>query len=342
MKSNISFSHLSDSALAAELLRVVASERQITARFVALLAELDRRKLHLALGYSSLFDYCLKALKLTEHETCNRIEAARAIRSHPLLLDRLADGQLSLTAIRLLRPHLTNDNAVRIISEARGRNVEGIKLLIARLKPQPAVPSVVRKLPEPKPVLPQPPTRSEQHEEAVSLSTVVAQPPPPSRRPVVAPLSESCYKLQVTISAPARERLRQIQDLMRHRVPTGDPAVIVEKALELLHAQLLKEKAAEVARPRRVKPDCDPAGRHIPAAVKREVWRRDEGRCAFIGTDGRKCGSTAAIEFHHLQPFAVGGASTPANLALRCRAHNGFDWEQHLDTESAALAAGLN
>ena len=47
-----------------------------------------------------------------------------------------------------------------------------------------------------------------------------------SPKPVVAPLSESHYKLQVTISASVRQRLQQIQDLMRHRLPSGDPAAI--------------------------------------------------------------------------------------------------------------------
>lgn len=55
-------------------------------------------------------------------------------------------------------------------------------------------------------------------------------------------------ELQVTISSAGRERLRAIQDLMRHRLPSGDPAAIIERALEVLHAELLKKKAAEVAR----------------------------------------------------------------------------------------------
>ena len=187
--------HLSDSALVSELLRIVASERQITARFVALLAELDRRRLHLGLGYSSLFDYCLKALKLTEHETCNRIEAARAIRRYPDLLEKLADGQLSLTAIRLLRPHLTDQNAKAVIDHACGRNVEGIKLRIAKLKPQPVVPSVVRKLPDAKPSMPAA-VAAEPMEEPLSLSALVSsESTQPIRRPVVAPLSETHYKL---------------------------------------------------------------------------------------------------------------------------------------------------
>jgi 5-methylcytosine-specific restriction endonuclease McrA len=64
--------------------------------------------------------------------------------------------------------------------------------------------------------------------------------------------------------------------------------------------------------------------RHIPAAVKREVWRRDQGRCAFIsGT--RRCTETAFLEFHHVVPYADGGAATVRNIELRCRAHNQYE-----------------
>ncbi|HEX6324385.1 MAG TPA: HNH endonuclease signature motif containing protein [Vicinamibacterales bacterium] len=168
---------------------------------------------------------------------------------------------------------------------------------------------------------------------------VLSAPPIPSRRPIVAPLSESHYKLQVTITAAARERLGQIQDLMRHRLPNGDPAAIVEHALEVLHAELLKQKAAEVAKPRTGRAAADAKGRHIPASVRRAAWRRDEGRCAFVSGDGRRCGSTSGVEFHHVQPFAVGGAATVDNIQMRCRAHNGFEWARHVDAETDALIA---
>ena len=66
------------------------------------------------------------------------------------------------------------------------------------------------------------------------------------------------------------------------------------------------------------------SGRHIPAAVKREVWQRDQGRCAFVGTRGR-CRETGFLEFHHVQPYAEGGPANVENIQLRCRAHNLYE-----------------
>lgn len=316
------FKTFSDTRLIDEIPRLVASESVATAVVVAGLAEFDARRLWLPLGYSSLFTYCVQHLKLTEDAACSRIDAARASRKFPGLLDGLLKGELSLTGVRMLAPHLTAGNHARLLEQARHKTKREIELLIAKANPQPPVPSVIRKLPEPKPA---------------EVPKVVCARVTPSPRPVVAPLSESHYKLQVTISAAARDRLQQIQDLMRHRIPNGDPAAIVEHALEVLHADLLKQKAAQVAKPRTGRQATEAKGRYIPASVKREVWRRDQGSCAFIGQDGRRCGSTDGVEFHHLQPYAVSGDATVENLEMRCRAHNGFEWQRHLDEETAAL-----
>ena len=142
----------------------------------------------------------------------------------------------------------------------------------------------------------------------------------------------------MTIGAAARERLAQIQSLMRHRLPSGDPAAIVEYALEVLHADLLKQRAAQVAKPRAGRGAREAKGRYIPASVKRDVWRRDTGRCAFVAPDGTRCGSEQGVEFHHIQPYAVGGDETIDNIQLRCRAHNGFEWQLHLEGETLSLA----
>lgn len=62
--------------------------------------------------------------------------------------------------------------------------------------------------------------------------------------------------------------------------------------------------------------------RHVPAAVAREVYVRDQGRCSFVSDDGRCCGSQDFLELDHIVPWAKGGESTAANLRLLCRTHN--------------------
>ena len=68
-----------------------------------------------------------------------------------------------------------------------------------------------------------------------------------------------------------------------------------------------------------------PSGRSIPAAVKREVWRRDLGCCTYVDRHtGRRCGSRFFLELDHIVPVALGGAAEPGNLVLRCAAHHRY------------------
>jgi 5-methylcytosine-specific restriction endonuclease McrA len=68
------------------------------------------------------------------------------------------------------------------------------------------------------------------------------------------------------------------------------------------------------------------------------VWRRDDGRCAFVGTHGR-CTERGTLEFHHVQPYAAGGVTSIDNLQLRCRAHNQYEAEQFFGPTADRIGA---
>jgi hypothetical protein len=114
---------------------------------IALLAEMDTRRLYLAEGFSSLFVYCTQCLRLSEHAAYGRIEAARAARNFPLILQFLTDASITLTTVCLLASHLTVENYERLLGDARCKTKREVEMLIATLAPKPAVASMVRKLP---------------------------------------------------------------------------------------------------------------------------------------------------------------------------------------------------
>lgn len=179
------------------------------------------------------------------------------------------------------------------------------------------------------------------HEQAGTEAerTLASTKPTRPEQTVIATLAPERYKLQVTLSREGHDRLRRLQDLLRHRIPNADPAVIIERALETLLEQTERERLASTQRPRAAG-SAHSTSRYVPAAVKRAVWDRDGGQCAFVGRQGR-CSERGFLELHHLVPYADGGQATDENLQLRCRAHNAYEverWEGLLLVGETAVA----
>ena len=145
-------SDLSDHDLLARIGELADKERETSIELVAHLAALETRPaLYAAQGHGSLFSYCTRVLHLSEDAACNRIDAARACRRFPAILDLMASGALSLTTVRMLRSHLTPENHEAVLARASGRSCREIEALVAELAPRPDVPASVRKLPDPTP-----------------------------------------------------------------------------------------------------------------------------------------------------------------------------------------------
>lgn len=137
---------------------------------------------------------------------------------------------------------LTDDNHERLLAAAQHNSKREVEVLVASERPQPAVPTLMRKRPVPKfPTvvdvpLPIAPADDEQlrsrNDEGLALKAQLSSSEmgfnPPSR-PVLKPLSPECYKVQFTISLETHEKLRRAQDLLRHTIPTGDLAVVFER-----------------------------------------------------------------------------------------------------------------
>ena len=340
-----SLASLTDEQLIFEVKALAGREREATARLIASLAELDARRLYLGEGFRSLFTYCTECLHLSEHAAYGRIEAARAARQWPVILELLSDGSITLTTVCLLAAHLTAGNHRGLLEAAKHKSKREVESQVAALVPLPAVLSCVRKLPATRPTaapaLALSPTATPTPADVADLqmspaavgnelspALVESRPSAPIPRPaVVTPLSPERYKVQLTISRDTHDKLRRVQDLLRHAIPDGDPAVIFDRAISLLLNDLERKKVSHTSRPRPAS-QAKPGSRHVPAAVKREVWKRDGGRCAFVGSSGQ-CAERGQLEFHHVIPFADGGPTASENLQLRCRAHNAYEAETH-------------
>ena len=331
------FSDVTDQELIARLKRLVRADQAVNARLLVHLGEVDARGLYREHAYASMFSYCVESLGMSEDQAYLRIQTARLGRRFPLVVQLLAQGALHLTAIKLLGPHLTADNHVQVLERARGKCRREIELLVTEIAPKPDVPSRIRKLPErsspcaampaarfaPTPVEAKPalPETCEPIRESFALEA-------PRPRGSSKPLSPGRYKMEFTAGQALHDKLTQLKDLLRHQVPDGDLAAIVERAVNLLIDDTMKQSFAQTRAPKKARSvkrrrPRKANSRYIPRAVVREVHQRDAGQCTFVSADGKRCSERGFLELHHHdRPYARGGEATVENLRLACRAHN--------------------
>jgi hypothetical protein len=344
MKARLSLFAAPGHQVLAHLASLIERDRCNQVEILRVLDMVDRRKLYRP--HPSLYHYCRKVLKLSEYEAYMRILAARAARRHPLILEKLETGQLTLTTVRLLAPWLDQKTAADLLPAACGKSKREVQQLLAERFPKPDLPT--RIVPELstaaliiatgpttaacRDLLGPDPVRTVQPAPAGGPAWVYQEPPPPAR---VEPIAPQRFALQLTIDGATREKLQHAQELLSHVVDAGDVATVIDRALDALIEQLHKGLIGSSTTPR---PHAANSGSdHIPLGEQAKVIARDGWKCSFPMPDGAACGSCWRLQFHHVVSRAKGGASVASNLKLRCVNHHRMETEAEFGT---ALVAG--
>src|SRR5574341_850590 len=295
--ATLSPSSLDSRTLARRLGELAGDERRVQVDFLLHLDEFDRRRAWAELGYGSLWTYCLEVLHLREGSAGRRIAAMKVLRRFPRLADALRDGRLCLTTLALLGQVLTEENAEELVARAAFRTTAEVDHLVASVKPRSAPREGIRRLPEP---------------------TV----PSPSESPLDEGDGER-EPLPSQAEAPfaLKEDLETLRMLLSHKVPKGDLAAVLHEAICCGIEKHGKRKGA-VRPARKMKVTSPESLTRVSAEVRRQVWERDQGRCAWVGSDGKRCNSRWQVEADHVDPAARGGKATLDRLRLLCRGHN--------------------
>ena len=128
------------------------------------------------------------------------------------------------------------------------------------------------------------------------------------------------WSLRATVDRAFRDDLETLRCFLAHKVPDGDLAEVLREAIRCALERHGKRRGAVLPERQASRPaQSHKTTRSPSAAVRREVWARDAGRCTFVATDGRRCESRFRLEFDHVDE---GGPPTAVNLRLRCRPHN--------------------
>jgi hypothetical protein len=226
---------------------------------------------------------------------------------------------------------LTPENRAEVLPRFFHASKQEAKAVAAEIRPAEVVPrkELVTAVPAPLP----PPSPSVSSSGAGRVHPGERQRTHPEGRSEVAePLTPALSRLHMTVSRRFLEKLEAARKGQGHAQPGASAEQVIEAALDLLLAQQARRRA-EVGKPQRDPRPARTTG-HVPAAVKRAVWARDDGKCQWRLDSGGTCGSTLRLEIDHVVPRARGGPSSVENCRLICRLHNdlaarqvyGDDW----------------
>ena len=307
---------LNDSDLLSQTHDLVTKEKQITLDILHYLREIRLRKLYLARGYSSLFDFCTKELGYSEGAAHRRISCMYLLVQLPEVEEKIKENKVNLSTLSQLSSHIRREekhNNSKIPKEEKLQLLAQIENKSQELCQRELL----------------------KHSSQGNMSM-------DRQRPITEDLTE----IKFVATKELMNKLNQLKALLAHKNPNPQWGefleILADIGLKKLDPRLRetkqppKSKAANVAKAAVNQPTPDstaaaakrrvnPNSKYISQEVKKYIWNRDQGRCQFIDSETKKkCESQFALEIDHIQPFSLGGQTTVKNLRLLCRAHNSF------------------
>jgi 5-methylcytosine-specific restriction endonuclease McrA len=143
------------------------------------------------------------------------------------------------------------------------------------------------------------------------------------------PLSAEYVAYQFSAKRRTHELMLRAMELLGRDVAANDLDGVIARGLELLVRELEKRKHG-LHTDAKSEATGSTTTRHIPAAVRAEVFQRDGGQCAFMTDDGKRCECREALQYDHVVPLSQGGRTSVDNLRLLCAAHNQYEADRKL------------
>lgn len=289
-------------------LQAVDVYKNAEAELISILQELDEYRGYLHFEASSLYDYCLRILKLSDDVACNLIAVARKSRDIPALKEAIEKKEITLSKARKIVSVLNRENQEEWLELARTETSRVIEKAVATENPQLLIKESVR-------------YRSE---DRIELKMGISE--------------ELLKKLERICDL---ESQKQAKSVSREDALSAAAGLYLEKNDPLRKAERSKtaitysktevpngesvqgsttQRAAKFV-PGRVTLKNRP---HIPAAVSHAIALRDQRQCTHVTSDGERCKNTRWLEIHHVQPKSLGGCDALDNLTTLCSSHHGF------------------
>src|SRR5882672_7280438 len=298
-----SLASISDDQLFATVQHLTARSNVALADLLAHLGEVERRGVHRLRACASLYAYCIYELRLSEDAAFRRAKAARLVREYPELYDAIAKGEIHLTGVLMIGPHLGGERHAEVLRRARFRSKRELLRLLAEIDPKPEVPALVE------PIGPAPAGLAT-HGAFVEALAGPMRELPPGRRPEdwIAESADDTprgddaevgsadgrepadaeeqqkalrYRVQFTASQEFVDLLEEASHLIGHQTPRATLAEIQVRALRALVQELRTRKRA--ATKTSLTPAAAPASAAAPARTSVQGLAAAPARTSCIG-----------------------------------------------------------
>ena len=305
---------LSQHELIEETKRAVRTERTAMLCVLHRLHEINRRGLHLDLGFSSLHEFCVIELKYSDGAAYRRIHAMRLIEIIPEAKTALSNGNLSLSNAATLEQYFKKEEVkdthtkTELLREACGKSKEALQKL---LYPHSQAEGLTVKIDQ------------ETTEQLKRLSEFMG-----ISKNDLAAVIKRITKIALTAADPT---LKKVRPLRKQSLPENNhmgesqsqtQTKIDNQTQNLEQTRPATKHQSNEHAAAKTKTQTKHS-RYIPQSTKQLIWKRDGSQCTFTDPiTKRRCSSRFALQLDHIIPYSYGGPSAASNLRLLCPSHN--------------------
>lgn len=299
-------------------IKIAENFLKVEGELLEILNDVENQRVHLQMGYSSLFLYATEGLKLSESQAYNLINVMRKAREIPELKHQIQSGQLSVSKARRIVPILTAENHQEWIQKAKALPKAELEREVVKHSPSAEKKEIVRIITE---------QRSRMH---LDLDTS---------------LVEKLRRAQNLLRSKRRKNLtleETLGELVDQFLERNDPLRSVNNGTGSGQGKPSRATSTRAVNgkqlgPGQVTSQAEPRAnalhRPIPKPLRRQVFRRDSGRCQYKGAAGKLCNSEAYLQIHHLEPWGQGGNHTANNLMVMCEQHHRLVHDKKAESE---------
>lgn len=310
-QTNQNLRKLTDKDLLQKTEMLVQKERATTLEVLQCLREIEIRRLFVDLGFSSMYEMCIKYYKYSEGQTQRRLSAARLLKELPEIESKIQSGSLNITTLAKVQTFvraekqaqniLSKDDKLQLLESLQNKSTREAEKELVRQSHQPEF--LLGKF-----------NVSEK-----SLSKSVFKD---------SETSEQFVKFEALLNQENQKLLQEFKELFAHELLDTSALSVLQLLLKKALKEKKKKLGLDVADDKNnVQMPSPPKMALLRPAisihVKRTVWRRAQGCCEHVDSKSQKrCSSKYALQTEHVKPIALGGGNSIQNLALLCRAHN--------------------